>query len=180
MEEKTLIVSKEHEKAKKTMIALTCVSLAISVLLFGSCGGFTYNFEEALAFTSPALAVMVICIIICFCIKNCQLVVTNKKVYGTATFGKRVDLPIDSISAVGTSMLWGIDVGTSSGRLHFKLIQNKDEIHSVLSNLIMERQQGKENTTSSADELKKYKNLLDSGVISQAEFDEKKKQLLNL
>ena len=33
---------------------------------------------------------------------------------------------------------------------------------------------------SSADELKKYKELLDSGVISQEEFDAKKKQLLGL
>ena len=33
---------------------------------------------------------------------------------------------------------------------------------------------------SSADELKKYKELLDSGVISQDEFDAKKKQLLGL
>ena len=34
--------------------------------------------------------------------------------------------------------------------------------------------------TSSADELKKYKELLDSGVISQEEFDVKKKQLLDM
>lgn len=34
--------------------------------------------------------------------------------------------------------------------------------------------------TSNADELKKYKDLLDSGVITQEEFDEKKKQLLGL
>jgi len=33
---------------------------------------------------------------------------------------------------------------------------------------------------SNADELKKYKELLDSGIISQEEFDEKKKQLLGL
>ena len=33
---------------------------------------------------------------------------------------------------------------------------------------------------SHADELKKYKELLDSGVISQEEFDAKKKQLLGL
>lgn len=31
-----------------------------------------------------------------------------------------------------------------------------------------------------ADELKKYKDLLDSGAITQEEFEEKKKQLLNL
>ena len=33
---------------------------------------------------------------------------------------------------------------------------------------------------SNADELKKYKDLLDSGIISQEEFDAKKKQLLGL
>ena len=36
------------------------------------------------------------------------------------------------------------------------------------------------NNIASADELKKYKELLDSGVISQEEFDAKKKQLLGL
>lgn len=34
--------------------------------------------------------------------------------------------------------------------------------------------------TSAADELKKYKELLDMGAITQEEFDEKKKQLLGL
>lgn len=34
------------------------------------------------------------------------------------------------------------------------------------------------NTISAADELRKFKQLLDEGIISQAEFDEKKKQLL--
>ena len=35
-------------------------------------------------------------------------------------------------------------------------------------------------TISAADELKKFKELLDSGVITQEEFDAKKKQLLGL
>lgn len=35
-------------------------------------------------------------------------------------------------------------------------------------------------TASNADELKKYKELLDSGVITQEEFDTKKKQLMGL
>ena len=33
---------------------------------------------------------------------------------------------------------------------------------------------------SNADELKKFKELLDSGIITQEEFDTKKKQLLGL
>ncbi|MBQ8651573.1 MAG: SHOCT domain-containing protein [Alphaproteobacteria bacterium] len=36
------------------------------------------------------------------------------------------------------------------------------------------------NQVSSADELKKFKELLDMGVITQEEFDAKKKQLLGL
>jgi hypothetical protein len=34
------------------------------------------------------------------------------------------------------------------------------------------------NSVSPADELRKYKQLLDDGIITQSEFDEKKKQLL--
>ena len=40
--------------------------------------------------------------------------------------------------------------------------------------------QASTNGVSSADELKKFKELLDMGVISQEEFDAKKKQLLGL
>lgn len=36
------------------------------------------------------------------------------------------------------------------------------------------------NNLSAADEIKKYKELLDLGIITQEEFDQKKKQLLNL
>ena len=35
-------------------------------------------------------------------------------------------------------------------------------------------------STGGADKLMMYKELLDSGAITQAEFDEKKKQILNL
>ena len=50
--------------------------------------------------------------------------------------------------------------------------ENKTTVQKTVINNI------KENTN--ADELKKYKDLLDSGAITQEEFDEKKKQLLNL
>lgn len=118
-----------------------------------------------------------------------SLTVTDKRVYGTAGFGKRVDLPIDMISAVGTSLLKGIAVTTSSGVIKFALIVNRDEVHNAISELLMKRQDSVKTAStpvkmempkSEADELKKYKELLDSGVISQEEFDAKKKQLLGL
>ena len=46
---------------------------------------------------------------------------------------------------------------------------------------LKERQNnGGSSTVSAADELKKFKELLDAGVITQEEFDAKKKQLLGL
>lgn len=115
-----------------------------------------------------------------------EFTVTNQRVCGIAAFGKRVDLPLDSVSAVGTSFLNGIDVGTSSGRLRFKFMKNNAEIHTALSKLIVERQKNnnqatvQRNVASNADEVKKFKELLDSGIITQEEFDKKKKQLLGL
>lgn len=66
------------------------------------------------------------------------------------------------------------------------MIKNKDDIHGEISRLLLERQDMKYNTpkkevhTSNADELKKYKELLDSGIITEEEFNAKKKQLLDL
>lgn len=118
-----------------------------------------------------------------------SLTVTDKRVYGTATFGKRVDLPLDSVSAIALGGMKGIAVTTASGAIKFALIKNREEIYSVVSKLLVDRQSGKKvevtpnvapQSNSNADELKKYKDLLDSGVITQEEFDAKKKQLLGL
>jgi len=129
----------------------------------------------------------VIAALLYFSAAKTELTVTDKRVYGKAMFGRRVDLPVDLISAVGTSFLMGVSVSTSSGSIRFLGVQNKDEIHSEISKLLMLRQEKKKDTAnvaaapqSSADELKKYKDLLESGVITQEEFDAKKKQLLGL
>lgn len=135
-----------------------------------------------------ALAIPVIFIIIAIIYyrahSKIELTVTDKRVYGRATFGKRVDLPLDSISAVGTKSKKGIAVTTASGAIKFNSIRNRDAIHAAISNLLIERQSkptaAAANAPSNADELKKYKDLLDSGVISQEEFDAKKEQLLGL
>ena len=68
------------------------------------------------------------------------------------------------------------------------LLKKKDEIASKIRELLIERQNKNivsttsklEDHKSDAEEIKKYKELLDSGIISQEEFDAKKKQLLGL
>ena len=135
------------------------------------------------------LGMGLICLLIYAWLRTYEIIVTNKRVYGKAAFGRRVDLPVDSVSAIGTMWLKGIAVSTSSGRVAFLMIKNRDEIHKYVSELLIERQTKtptpiatvkQEMPQSNAEELKKYKELMDMGVITQEEFNAKKKQLLNL
>lgn len=124
-----------------------------------------------------------------FIVTRNELIVTDKRIYGKTVFGRRVDLPLDSITAVALTMslLKGISVSTSSGRITFYFLENSEDFHKVISDLIINRQSlnsekvfKTQTPQSNADELKKYKDLLDSGVITQEEFDKKKQQLLDL
>lgn len=206
MEEKTII------KGQLKGASLLVVSMALPVL--GILSTFLYNcevaldnnayyynrdFSESLAYAfgfdngaNLALypAVLIFCIIgivLYIRMSKVQITVTDKRVYGTDVASKRVDLPLDSISAVGTSSFSGLAVSTASGSLKFTMLKNRDELHETISNLLVLRQDKVASTTikpeipqSNADELKKFKDLLDSGIITQEEFDAKKKQLLGL
>ncbi len=132
--------------------------------------------------------ISVILLIIYLYASKMQITVTDKRVYGKAAFGKRVDLPLDSISAIATGAGKGLAVAASAGKIKFTRMERRDDVHKEISDLLVTRQ-GKaaekaepkvEVKSSNADELKKYKELLDSGIITQEEFDAKKKQLLGL
>ncbi len=137
----------------------------------------------------PVAAVALIAVVVFLWLHSYELTVTDKRVYGKAAWGRRVDLPVDSVSSIAFLKTWkGVSVATSSGRISFHVLKNASAIYDVLNNLLIERQQAKQNAAAptvvqqsdSADQLKKYKDLLDSGVITQEEFDAKKAQLLGL
>ena len=201
MEEKILI------KSERINIGpiLLLISIILSVMfLITFISVFMYNFEHwpsyALGYTfGDLLAVELvfaginILLFVTFrWLRNHEIVVTNKRVYGKTAFGKRVDLPMDSVSSVASMRLKRVSVATSSGNISFFFIKNHTEIHKCVSALLLQRQNRarpvvaqpavvkQEISQSNADELKKYKELLDMGVITQAEFDAKKKQLLGL
>lgn len=137
----------------------------------------------------PIVALAAVLVLLYLWLRSYELTVTDKRVFGKVAFGRRVDLPIDSVSAISSiSLLKGVSVSTSSGRISFLFIKNTKQIYDVINNLLIERQKKKPKTETTtiiqnsdeADKLKKYKDLLDSGVITQEEFDAKKKQLLGL
>ena len=76
------------------------------------------------------------------------------------------------------------DSNVKAGGLIYNVCQ--DQLQKVLTelqlmeNAVKRTTQPVKNTSSNADEIVKYKNLLDQGIITQAEFDAKKKQLLGL
>ena len=197
MEEKVLI------KSKKDNIATLFAGISVLFIILTYIVLFSYTApywreEEPLWFMPYwdgfnmwcwliCLVLIIVCWIIYLVVYNCELTVTDKRIYGKVAWGKRVDLPIDSVSATGTiPLLKGVSVSTSSGRISFCAIKNTEDIYKVINNLLLDRQK-KSNTevvsvhgVDAADQLKKFKELLDSGVITQEEFDAKKKQLLGL
>lgn len=99
-------------------------------------------FTEALL---PCLAIyvvwMLLALIIWLILSRCELVVTNYRVCGRAWFGRRVDLPLDSVSATGTvRWLRRVSVATSSGWISFGWIRNSNKVFSVITQAIIERQ----------------------------------------
>lgn len=136
--------------------------------------------------------------IIYWALSKCSLVITDHNVKGKTLFGKEIVLPLYMISAYTTRKLFStIAIATSSGVTKFSLIKNYAEIGEVLSQKINERQTSTASTTNttsasnsshapetpagnSMDDLFKLKSLLDAGIITQEEFEAKKKNLLGL
>ena len=91
-----------------------------------------------------------------------------------------IECPIKDISsyALGNQR---IDIKACPRNIVLLNLKNCEEVSAVLKKLLDQNSSDSSTTNySNADELKKFKELLDSGVISQEEFDAKKKQLLGL
>lgn len=124
---------------------------------------------------------------------RCSITVTNYRVSGRIGWGKQVDLPLRQISSVSKRGKDTLGVATSSGLIKFSRLENAEAVYQVLTGLINEMQTQASiassaapapapviQQSSDADELAKYKTLLDSGAITQEEYDAKKKQILGL
>lgn len=199
MNERTVIVSKKSGALMRILrLGIAMIAAAVILRLI-----FPSSWEDPFFYAlfvphegidwviSPLLylgiVAVVVGIIMILAYSKVSLTVTDKRVFGTAAWSKRVDLPFDMISAVATGFADGIAVSTSSGRIQFKCIKNNKEIHAEISKLLLERQSNKAEKVerpaapaSVADELSKMNDLLEKGIITHEEFEAKKKQLLGL
>ena len=193
MEEKILISGKMSQKTKIFMVIMIigCFAIALRSFLSIVSNGFRVRSEEdvySIILAGVLFTIAMIFLFIYFAYGRCEIIITEQNVKGKARFGNEVVLPIYKVSAYSTRKLFStIAVATSSGVTKFAFIKNYAKIGEVLSKKINERQENtaKENTqpatqNNSIDDILKLKNLLDAGIITQEEFDEKKKQLLSL
>ncbi len=181
MEEK-IIIKATPKKFKVLPALLIFVSLIWLVIVYAIEG------EDLYGISWGILGLFVV-IAIVLSLRAVELVLTDKKItIHNPIFNSTVELPIDSISAISKTSIFteGIAVSTSSGKITCFYIDNREKVYVELNKLINKRQDVSSGVTvvkqdvSSAEELKKYKELLDTGVITQDEFDAKKKQLLGL
>ena len=97
-----------------------------------------------------------------------------------AKFKKRIDIPLDSVTSIGmVGLLFkGISISSPSGNISFVFIKNYKDIYDKLGNIIANRKTSESTDSDQADDIRKYKKLLDEGVLTQEEFDEVKAMLL--
>ena len=208
MEDKVLIKGEMDKDTRAFFHVLMIILFSVSVIMtltlckkeeYGRYYKYTRNgFERAFNGDGGALTAFIISCslfligivvgVIYLAHRNCEITVTEKNVIGKTLWGKEVVLPIYMVSAYSTRpFLSTIVVATSSGLTKFTLIDNYTEVGNVLLKMINARQDNTaiaENqdqpTKSGLDDLIKLKNLLDQDIITQEEFDAKKKQLLGL
>ena len=201
MSEAILIRSEIAQKTESRIEKTIGVCLAIAVI----CGLWlclpTYDYYTGyvgigdgdgfaitlLSVGGAALLCGIIISIIFWVHSKCELIVTEDFVKGKTLLGKEVMLPMNQISACSTrKFLSTVAVATSSGYTKFSIIGNYLEIGTVLAKAIVKNKTSSIESTSSkkpinnTEQLKELKELLDSGIITQEEFNAKKKQLLGL
>lgn len=81
---------------------------------------------------------------------------------------------LDVIIVLGTS-LWVVNKVNNQNSINYASCENNSEMVQVNS-----LEKTKNSNVFIADEIKKYKELLDMGAITQEEFESKKKELLNI
>ena len=115
--------------------------------------------------------------------RKTEIVIKNELLICKRNNGKSIQALLENINSVETTRLKGLSLIGNGFKYKIILVENnevlREEIMKLLSK-ISKVEHKKEDNYDSMKELKKYKKLLDDGIITEEEFDKKKKELLNL
>ena len=117
-----------------------------------------------------------------------SITVTGNRIYGKNGFGKNVEVTPENISTVRLASHKGVAITADGKIIRFPFLKNRKIVYEEINKLLVGKDRPqvvapkKEivEKPGNIEEIKKYKELLDIGAITQEEFDAKKKQLLEL
>lgn len=120
--------------------------------------------------------------------RNGVFLATNNRIvfYGKKMFGYDLEVfPYSNISSIEMSkgmMGRTISFFASGNKVHMKWINVGDIdgfITHVKANIGKKSESNKSGSLSAADEIRQFKSLLDDGIITQDEFEQKKQNILS-
>jgi len=122
--------------------------------------------------------------------EKCEITVRSDAIIGVIPKEKRVHIPLNQVTGINRCSFNGVSIKSIGNMNNFYCFENREAIMQALAHLLASPQNsnsqpvratnitvGKEDT---AAQLMKLKELLDSGILTQEEFEAKKKQLLGL
>lgn len=133
-----------------------------------------------------ALLVIVLLLNLAYASYNKELVIDGNTILCKKGKKTAKQFMIKDVKSVQNKSLKGIKISGNGVRYSIILVKNRDEIKQAIMDKVTalaERAEQNLNVVmnnTSAEDIKKFKELLDSGVITQEEFEAKKKQLLGL
>mgnify|MGYP004588232265 FL=1 len=124
--------------------------------------------------------------------EKCEITVTNKRIFGKPAHNKEVDIPWNQITGLHSCFFDGISIASIGNICNFYCMENHEEVMKAISYILANPQgmnvsstrRDKTSTTNSSTEKSEqliyFKSLFDNGIITQEEFNAKKKEILGL
>lgn len=111
--------------------------------------------------------------------RKVKIIVSDDSVVYEKFTGKSKQFLIKDITSAETTSLSGLKILGNNIKVKTLLLKNNEELKDYIIDLISKKANDNFKKTSIADELEKYKKLLDSGAITREEYEIEKNRLLN-
>lgn len=112
-----------------------------------------------------------------------EVYIENDTVYYKKGNKKSLEVPVSRISLVKKSPYKAVKINSPGAKIRVSMLENQVDIINVLTDMrknVETKTVSEPKDNNSYAQLSELKDLLDSGVITQEEFDAKKKELLGL
>lgn len=180
-------VRKAEEGLMAELLKISGYGSSHSVCHWLRYGGFgqyciSYFMGPVVVITAITIALIIASILYIKDMKT-ELTIQDNSVIGKKSNGKTIQFLLKDIKSVEITKTHGLKITGTGIKYSIHSISNNEEMKSAIMNMLTKlpiEQPTMTVLTSTAGTIKEYKDLLDAGIITQEEFDAKKKQLLGL